>query len=161
MATASGGTRKSQAETPAARVATSSWLRDSRTKQKTPPSRTANGSSFCPRSGSCSSAMPMITAVATPCPAVRLMRSTMSIEKASSRKRAIDHPHAEQELARQIAVERPGPAHEAASGAVLAQRAWDKPPAEHGQRGGRAEQGDQIEQHAKRGVACGQRPATP
>ena len=45
-ATASGGKRKSQAETPAARVATSSWLRDNRANVKTPPRRMAKGSIF-------------------------------------------------------------------------------------------------------------------
>ena len=84
-ATASGGARKSQADIPAARVATSSWLRDSRAKAKTPPSSTAKGSSFWPRSGSCSSAMPTITLVEILRPAVRLIRSTMSIENASIR----------------------------------------------------------------------------
>ena len=88
IATLSGGSRKSQAETPAARAATSSWVRDSRTKVKTPPRRIANGSIFWPRSGNCNIAMPIMTGVPTLCPAVRLSRSTMSIEKASTRKAA-------------------------------------------------------------------------
>ncbi len=65
-ATASGGARKSQADIPAARIATSSWLRDKRAKAKTPPSRTANGSIFWPRSGSCRIAMPTTISVETP-----------------------------------------------------------------------------------------------
>src|SRR5437762_7142298 len=43
-ATVKGGSRKSQADTPAARVATSSRERERRTKVKTPPSRMAKGS---------------------------------------------------------------------------------------------------------------------
>ncbi len=71
---------------PAARTATSSWLRDSRAKENTPPKSTAKGIIFWPRSGSCSSAMPITTSVLTLWLAVRLVRSTMSMEKASSRK---------------------------------------------------------------------------
>ena len=86
-ATVSGGNRKSQAETPAARVATSSRDRDRRTKVNTPPSRMAKGSIFWPRSGNCSTAMPIATEVETLCPAVRFSRSTTSMEKAMARNR--------------------------------------------------------------------------
>ena len=65
IATASGGSMKSQAEIPAARAATNSWLRDRRTKVMTPPPRIANGINFCPRSGNCSTAIPITTGVAT------------------------------------------------------------------------------------------------
>ncbi len=106
-ATASGGRRKSQADTPAARVATSSWLRDSRAKVKTPPRRMANGSIFWPRSGNCSTAMPTTTEVATrmTCRAVQQIDDIDG--EGEHQEGAIDHRHAQKKLQGQIAVQRP------------------------------------------------------
>ena len=103
-ATASGGSMKSQAETPAARAATSSWLRDSRTKVKTPPSRMAKGIIFWPRSGNCSTAMPMITGGADVVAGGAIEQIHEIDGKGQGQKSGINHRNAQEKLQRQIAV---------------------------------------------------------
>ena len=148
-ATASGGRRKSQADTPAARVATSSWLRDSRAKVKTPPRRMANGSIFWPRSGNCSSAMPTTTEVRDGMPG-RAVEQIDDIDREGQHQEgAIDHGHAQEEIARPDSgkasrtsscrhLDRAAPSRQDCAGAVTHQ---------HRQREARAQQRNEIEEH--------------
>ena len=117
-ATVSGGARRFQAETPAARIASSSWLRDSRTKLNTPPSSTAKGSSFSAEIGKLQKAhADHHRWSAHACPAVWLNRSTTIDRKGEEQEcRRTRSPTPVRNCTRQIAVERPRPAHGAGSG---------------------------------------------
>src|ERR1700752_497277 len=86
IATKSGGGKNCQAETPAARLATISWLRDNRENASTEPNRTAKGSSFWAITGSFRRLMLSTTSVGIPLAVVRLKRSARSSERAKAAK---------------------------------------------------------------------------
>ena len=114
-ATASGGARKFHAETPAARIASSSWLRDSLTKANTPPSSTANGSSFRPRLGNCRRPCRSRRRSAPACSPCGRRDRRHRWRTTETESRQYTMPTPVRNCTREIAIERPGPAHAAAS----------------------------------------------
>ena len=80
------GRRNCHAETPAARVTTSSWLRVSRQKAAMPPNSTAKGTACCPMCGNFKAAISTMAPKDTPgMDAVRRISSMMSSNRISIR----------------------------------------------------------------------------